>query len=243
MEGTKYRLIIYLVLLTSTLYGNTRKDIYDAYINNRMPAWKAIIDQLEIRSDRNVEEMLELVNYQYGYIAWCVGNNHKDEAIVYLKKAENNLEWLDAKKTVLSKVLAYRSAFYGFRIGVNVLKAPFLGPKSSACANQAITIGPDDFFGYIQMGNVQFHAPFLMGGSKPEALKYYLKAKALIQKSRLDYAADWNYLSLLVSIAKTYELIEDYIDAKLVYQEILRAEPEFKWVKDELYPQLLKRLK
>jgi len=244
MEGMKYRLIIiFFVVLSSSLFGNNKKDIYNAYINNAMPVWKGIIDQLESKPEKSNDLLLELVNFQYGYIAWFIGNNHKDEALVYLKNSENNLKLLEENKFKISKIYGYKSAFYGFHISLSLFSAPFLGPKSTSAAKQAISTDPDDFFGYVQLGNVHFHAPSLMGGSKSEALKNYLKARKLMESKAQELSDDWNYLSLLVSIAKTYELLNDTTNAKLVYEEILKSEPQFKWVRGELYPKLIKKLK
>ncbi|MEI6680786.1 MAG: hypothetical protein WCL21_19415, partial [Mariniphaga sp.] len=188
------------------------------------------------------DHLIELVNYQYGYVAWCLGNNHKDEAADYLKLAENNLKLLETRKFNLSRVNGYKAAFYGFHIGLSMFSAPFLGPKSAACARQSILLNPDDPFGYIQSGNVQMHTPALMGGSKTEAVSLFLKAKMLMEKNGEEVRGDWNYLSLLTSVAKAYDSTGDYPKAKLMYEEILRFEPGFKWVRDELYPQLLKKM-
>ena len=64
-----------------------------------------------------------------------------------------------------------------------------------------------------------------------------------MEKNSKELPDDWNYLSLLISIAETYEVLNDDAHAKLVYEEILNTEPDFKWVRDELYPKLLKKLK
>ena len=150
-----------------------------------MPAWKGIIDQMQSQREKSNELRFELLNYQYGYIAWCIGNNKKDEASDYLKLAEDNLQRLESEKFNLSRISGYKAAFYGFHIGLNIFSAPFIGPKSVASAKLAISLDPDDFFGYIQTGNVQFHAPALFGGSKQEALTNYLKAKVLMEKGNM----------------------------------------------------------
>ena len=232
-----------MIFFDLTLWGSKKNDIYNAYVKNEMPAWKVIIDQLENKPDKSNELLLELVNYQYGYIAWCLGNKQKDEARIYLSKAEDNLNLLETRNFALSKIFGYKSAFYGFDISFNFLLSPFIGPKSVNAARQAISIDPDDFFGYIQMGNVMFYAPSFVGGSKPEALKSYLKAIALMEKNSAEIREDWNYLSLLTSVANCYEALGDIVNTKLTYEKILKYEPQFKWVRDELYPQLIKRLK
>lgn len=176
----KFRLIfILLAFFAISLQATTREDIYHCYLINRMPVWKNIIDQLNSQPEKSDKLLLELVNYQYGYIDWCLTNNRKDEALVYLKLAEEN---------------------------------------------------------------VKFHSPSIMGGSKSEAISYYLKAKTMMERNKDEIHGDWNYLSLLTTIAKAYESINDLPKAKLMYEEILKFEPGFTWVRDELYPQLLKKL-
>ena len=47
---------------------------------------------------------------------------------------------------------------------------------------------------------------------------------------------------LLVLVGQTYTYLDDYSSSKLVYENILRQEPGFTYVRDELYPQLLKKM-
>jgi len=208
-----------------------------------MLVWKSIIDQLNDQPDKSNELRIELLNYQYGYIGWCLGNNHKDKAVVYLKLAEENVKSLEAKKYDLSLINGYKSALYGFRIALSKFSAPFNGPKSSDCAKLAVKLDSNQPFGYIQLGNVKFHSPSLMGGSKSEAIGFYLKAKAMMEKKDRETLGDWNYLSLMVTIAQAYESMNDNINAKLMYEEILKFEPGFTWVRNELYPHLIEKIK
>ncbi|NEW81841.1 MAG: hypothetical protein GZ094_05715 [Mariniphaga sp.] len=244
MERSKYWIaIVFFGLLALSLRESNKIDVYNSYINNRMSVWKSVIDQLNNQSDKSNELRLELLNYQYGYIGWCLGNERKEEALIYLKLAEQNVKLLEAKKFDPSLINGYKSALYGFRIALSKFSAPFIGPKSSDCAKLAVKLDPNQPFGYIQMGNVQFHMPPLFGGSKTEAIGYYLKAKDLMDKKENEIHGDWNYLSLLVTIAQAYELTNDNAKAKLMYEEILKFEPGFTWVRDELYPQLVEKLK
>ena len=234
---------ILFTLFAFSLRASNKEDIYNCYVNNRMSDWKSLIDKLSIPAEKNNEMLLELVNYQYGYIGWCLENDHNDEALVYLKLAEGNVKLLEAKKFELSLINAYKSALYGYHIALSKFSAPFIGPKSSDCAKQAMLLDPNQPFGYIQMGNVRFHMPPLMGGSKSDAIGYYLKAKVMMEKNGSEIHGDWNYLSLLTTIAKAYEAINDNAKAKLMYEEILKFEPNFTRARDELYPQLLEKFK
>lgn len=207
-----------------------------------MSTWKSLIDELNLLPDKSSDLLLELVNDQYGYIGWCLGTNKKDEALIYLKLAEENVAILEKKNFELSLINAYKAAFYGFHIAINKFSAPFIGPKSSECARKAVLLDPNQPFGYIQLGNVKFHSPSLMGGSKTMAIEYFLKAKLLMEKSGKEIRGDWNYLSLMTTIAQAYESMDDLAKAKQMYGEILKFEPDFTLVRDTLYPHLLKKM-
>ena len=51
-----------------------------------MSNWKIIIDKMESKPDKSEIFILELVNYQYGYIGWCLENDDKVQAKKYLKR-------------------------------------------------------------------------------------------------------------------------------------------------------------
>ena len=208
-----------------------------------MGDWKSVIDQLQSSGAKDDASRLELVNYQYGYIGWCIGENRKDEANKYLALAEGNLNLIANKKLHAAKISSYRSAFYGFHIGLNMFAAPLYGSKSITCANEAVSLDSLDYFGYVQLGNVYFHAPSLMGGDKLKAIQNYNKARLKMERASNEFALDWNYLSLLVTTAKSYELIGDLERAKTNYEEILKIEPNFNWVRIKLYPNLIKKIK
>ncbi len=47
---------------------------------------------------------------------------------------------------------------------------------------------------------------------------------------------------LLIVIGQSHNYLNNYASAKLVYEKILDLEPGFLYVRDELYPQLLKKM-
>lgn len=245
MERPKLKLTLLLYFVVSAAFGQGayRSEIYSAYIGNRMDDWKNAIDRMESNGRLTEREKLELVNYQYGYIGWCVGNDRPEEAKKYLKKAEAVLEELSADNRNMSVVLAYRSAFYGYKIGLNKVAAPFLGPKSADSAEKSVKLDPRNYLAYVQLGNIQFYMPAVFGGSKKEALSHFLKAESLLSESASGTAGNWNYLSLLVLIAQSYSYTGDLVSSKKYLEKILSIEPGFLWVKNELYPQITNKIK
>lgn len=243
MERSKYIIAILLLFCHLTISASNKSKIYTAFISNDMPSWGKVIDEMQLQTNKSNEFKLELINYQYGYIAWCIGVKNDDLAEKYLALAEEHLESLEKAKYNLSMVNAYKSAFYGYKIGLNVLKAPFLGLKSLDCAKLAIKLNAQNPFGYIQYGNAQFYMPAMFGGSKTEALEYFRKAEELMELDKAGIVEDWNYLSILTLITQSLIATNNYDEAKVYFQKLFKVEPNYLWVKNELYPQFLKKLK
>ncbi len=245
MERQKYIIATLIFMLMATEPANAlwKTEIYQAYIRNKMDRWQNIIDEMEQEKERNKEFLSQLVNYQYGYIGWCLGNDKNDLAREYLDKAEENLELFAENNASPSTIHAYESAFYGFKIGLSRIRAPFYGPRSIRHAEQAIELDKNNPLGYIQYGNSQFYMPPVFGGSKQEAISHFQKAEELMEQNAEALKNDWNYLSLLTLIAQSFEEVEQYDMANKYYQKILKVEPNFSWVKDELYPAFLQKHK
>jgi tetratricopeptide (TPR) repeat protein len=243
MEGSRYKLIFFILLCFSlNIRASEKSEIYSAYVTGNMTKWKNIIDRMDKVRNRDDKYLLELTNYQYGYIAWCIGNKNSDEARKYLELADKNLSILGKEPGNLSLVNSYKAAFYGYRIGLNRLLAPFLGPKSIECAKLAIKLDDENPLAFVQYGNIQFYMPQVFGGSKKEALEYYLKALKLMEADEEYLNDNWNYLSLLTVIAQSYSYLDDFQSSLSYLEKILEIEPAFAYVKDELYPGVLKKI-
>jgi hypothetical protein len=235
-------LFVFLILASLQTKAGYRSEIYFAYINNRMDLWEKVIVKMEVIPDKSNELLLELVNYQYGYIGYCIGFDKKNEAKKYLGLAQSNVDILEKNRYKPSIINSYKAAFYGFRIGLNPVSAPVNGFKSIDCARMALKLDPEYYFGYVQYGNMKFYMPSALGGSKKEALRYYLKARDIVEKDTEFMSGNWNYLSLLVVIGQAYTYLKDFASAQNVYDNILKFEPGFLYVKDDLYPKLLKKM-
>ena len=241
MERTKYFVVLFVMLLSfANLKASYKSDIYNAYISNNMGKWKTTIDEMNLVQNKSNEFILELLNYQYGYIGWCIGNKKNKLAEEYIDLGQKNIQILEKSNYKISMVNSYKSAFYGFRIGLNKAQAPFIGPKSVDCTKLAMKQDDKNPYGYIQFGNSEYYMPAMFGGSKKVALEYYEKAEKLMESNPAQAKEDWNYLSLLTMIAEAYTELKYYKSAKAIYEKILRIEPNFLWVKNELYPNLLR---
>ena len=245
MKFRKYiQLFIIGILISFSLssYADNEKTIiYNAYISNDMGVWKKTIDNMNAQKNKTIEREFELLNYEYGYIGFCIGTKKKEEASIYIARGESRINKLMKSKQNLGLVHAYKAAFIGFQIGMNKVKAPFLGPKSIDEAKKSIELDRQNHFGYMQYGNIEYYMPAIFGGSKEKALEYYLKSKKIMDSKNLKQ--DWIYLNLVTLIAITYQELNDWNNANAYYKLALKLAPDFKWVSKELYPKFLKTKK
>jgi hypothetical protein len=245
MEGKRNKLIpaLLILLLSARIYADNRSEIYSAYVGNRMDDWKNVIDRMEASGTKHNEFLLELINYQYGYIGYCLGAGKEKEAQHYLSLAEKNASVLEKAGYKIPILYAYKSAFYGYRISFNKISAPVNGAKSLNSAKKSIEMDSQNYLGYIQIGNAYFYMPQAFGGSKKIAFENYNKARNLMERDVSLIRGNWNYLSLLVTIAQSHTYLKEFEKAKAEYENIMKIEPGFGYVKYELYPELLAKMK
>lgn len=240
MERKKYLIITILLILNLSFLGarNFRQQIYNAYINGNMELWKSVIVQMERTNNNSTDFLIEQLNYQYGYIGWCVGTNRKTEAREWMAKMEKLMDELDRRNAEPATILSYRAAMIGFRVGLNRLQAPFIGPRSIEYAQNAMKTDPNNPFGFLQYANILHFTPQLFGGSREEAMKHYLLA---LKKMKPNKEGNWNYLSLLTAIASAHHAAGNSASALSYLDKALALEPNFQWVKKDLYPTYSKK--
>ncbi len=236
-----------VLLVSSQAYSQSQytDSLFQAYIKSDMKQWKRVIDQMQAHSfnQNQVEFTAELVNYQYGYVAWHIGNDLEDEAEKYLDLAIENLEWLEENNFDEASTLAYWAAFYGFRIGINTWYVTLYGYKCNSSAEKAVEIDSANPFCHIQMANLRYYQPPILGGSLQEAIDYYLKAESIyLTRPIKDRNRDWIYLNLLATIASFYTEFKDYPKAKVYYEKLLNIQPNYDWVKLKMLPDLIEKM-
>jgi tetratricopeptide (TPR) repeat protein len=217
-----------------------KEQIYQAYIAGDMKIWLSVINTMEAQKIEEPGFLLELINYQYGYVAWCLGNNNKTEAKHYLSLLEKNLAKLKSIMGKTAEYHAYSAAAYGFKIGLTIWRAPLLGPKSMKHAQEAIQADSLNFQANMEMGNIWNHMPAVFGGSGEKALDFYLQALEIMeQKPETVRNNNWMYLNLLALIGQVQQGNGQPEQAKKYFDRALQFEPEFIWVKKELLPSLI----
>ena len=232
---------LFLIIICTHLNAQNNKTIYDAYISGNMIQWEKEMLSIEFKKDKTNKEKLDLLNFQFGYIAWCIDQKKTKEAEKLIDKSEKIINELEKRSYNLSMLFAYKAAIIGFKIGISPYKAPFIGSKSLAFGKQSINADPNNAFAYAQLGNIAFYTPQMFGGSKSEAMLHYLKALNLMEKQN-NNTYNWNYLNLLATIINAYIELGQFEKAKYYCEKALNTEPNFDWVKNKLYPLVLKQI-
>ena len=234
---TKFLILIFTVFSLSVYAENISKIVYDSYVDKEMTIWKSVIDSLQVEKELgklSVDQKWELLNYQYGYVAWAISKKKtmKQEAEAYLDVAKENLsELVEANgKTSLSN--AYNAAFVAYEIGITPIKAPFIGLKCMKYGETALKQDSLNHFALIQYGNIMNYMPAAFGGSKDKALLYYKKAKEVMRGDDSLYKENWLYMNLILTIADIYKNKKDYESTKQYYLEALELEPGYKFVEE-----------
>ena len=241
----KYFLILVVSLFTVILKAdpNYKSIIYHSYVTSSMGDWKKVLEKMGASKSLDKDDKLELLNYQYGYVGWCMINNRDQEAQHYLDLAIKNAADLEKEGYELSQVMAYKAALWGFQIGLAYYKAPFLGFDCVEFAKQSVKLNKNHYLGYLQLGYIDYFLPSVFGGSKSRAISNYIMAEKLLEKQLNGAVKDWNYINVLVTIVQGCQGLGQNAKAKYYYDKVMKIEPNYKWGKNDLIENLQNRTK
>lgn len=228
--------------LNTQAQPNYKEIIYDTYVGSNMDKWLVVINEMERNTKKNTKEQKqELISYYYGYIGHLIRNKNYEKAEVFIPKGEKLIHEALKEQPYSPTLHAYKASFIGFRISLNKLKAFTLGSESSENLEFALKSDPNNVQALVDKGNSLFHMPAIFGGNKAEGMRLFIKAmKIMEQTGKTDQ--NWFYLNLLTIIGKSYTKLDKLQEAKLVYEKTLRKEPNYKLVKEVLYPELLRKM-
>lgn len=240
------RYFLILILAFVVLKGNANPLVdklqckfYEAFVTGEMGEWPDWMSTLEKEYNKTSEEeiLYEVVLAHYGYVAYLIGIERDEKAKKYLKQGRYYNEKLSGSEFYKSHAEAFKGAFLGYEIGLNKAKAVFLGPKSMKHIDRAVEMNPYNPNVWIEKGNATFHIPKMFRGSFSEAARYFEKAIKYFEFSEEKTKCNWLYLNSLAWLAQSYDKAGNVKEAYDAYQKILRIEPDFSWVKNELYPE------
>lgn len=219
--------------------------IYRGYISGKMEVWKGGMNELQdqFRSDPKACTLYTLAEARYGYIGYLLGRNQKDVARPVIETFAAEIEQLAVYPEYRAETEAFRVALLGFRMGLNPARAVTLGPKALKQLEKAIEVGKDSPAVWIEKANSEAHMPAFAGGSKEKAAASFREALRLFEAEVTIAPCNWRYLNTMVLSGQLLERMGDHRGAAETYRRALRREPDFQWVRDELLPEVEKKMK
>lgn len=238
------RIIVLTMLCPVLLCGQTKlqSDTYVAFLLHDVTKWESTALNFEKRADLNkTSDLLQLIHLYYGWTSELIDKKLNKKAESNIQKSEAWIDKLLKKEPNNAEALNYKGVFLSYQISLNRAKAPILGGQALSLIKKAYSISPNNVQVLFDNGNAYYYPPKVLGGSKKEALKYFQKAIQIVERQN-DTNRNWIYVQMLMLEARCYELDGNLSKAKTGYEKTLNVEPDFKIVKENFYPQLLKKM-
>lgn len=229
-----------LLVISASGQKSYNEQIYNAFINGRMDLWEYNMNKMEEEylRDRNIQKLYDLTYALYGYIAYCIVTDDKNKARYYLNKARRNVNTLLKYHSSKAEIYSLKGAMYGFEIGMNPLKALDYGIKSIKSINKAMELDKNNARVLMELGNMKYYTPKILGGGLKKAIYYHEKAVSVFELNENELEGNWLYLLVLTNLGRWYDEDNKANKAKTIYKKILVIEPDYLWVKNYLYPEL-----
>ncbi|HAF27500.1 MAG TPA: hypothetical protein DCG75_00490 [Bacteroidales bacterium] len=243
----KKSIIFLTILLISKSFAfssgikEAKEKLYDAYISGDNKEWLDVMNDLEksLQKTDNIFTLFELTKSQYGYMGLLVDRGQFEKAKAILPKAELNVESLLNYNDDWADANGLKAGIYGFKIMLYPNLVILNGPKGKGYLNKATSLDDITPSVFVEMANYKYHTPSLLGGNIDEAIQYYQYAIKLFELTNQS-ENNWQYINTLVWLAISLDKKGKSTEAKEVLRKLLVHEPDFDWVKNDLYPKILR---
>ncbi|MBR2475404.1 MAG: tetratricopeptide repeat protein [Bacteroidaceae bacterium] len=222
---------------------NYKENFYKLFISGNVSKWDKLITQFEGDiTKRDIASKIELLGYYYGYIGHLIDIKDEDRAEDYIDKALPLVTSLSKNDPNNALLKGYHANIIGFQIAMSPLRATTLARGMMKNAKSAISIAPEDPIINILSGNIFLYMPDFLGGNTKQSLEQYKKALVAFETNDELRENNWMYLQLMVTTAIVYEKLDNYTEAKKMYEKVLQLYPNYPHVRDKKYPNLLKKM-
>lgn len=234
-----------IIILPCFAQIECNKEIYKSFIDNKMHLWEGQIQKMEqtYNQSRSFDCLYNLTYAQYGFIVYCIVSDHRHKGKQYLENAFKNVDLLLQLDSSVAELYSLKGALYGFKIEFNKIKAAEYGIISIGLINRAVDNDKTNPKVWMEKGNLTYYIPAFLGGGIKNAISFHKKAIYFFEQKPDELKYNWLYLLVMTNTARWYTENKQYNDAKLLYEKILKIEPGYLWVKKELYPDILKKVK
>lgn len=213
--------------------------LYDLYVDGKIADWESIITEMDAsyQESGNRDLLYSMSFAQYGYIGYCISKDMESEAKAMIKEVFRNTNKLEEIYKGRHDILALQGALYGYKIMLSKFSAMYLAPKCFKLINTASESSGIYFNCSLEMGNLLFYTPGFLGGSKEEAINYYVNAVEILDTKVQRKEKDWLYINTLLILAKAYYETDSLHLSCELYERIISYESKADWIREEFYVQ------
>ena len=250
MNKMKKHLYLFFIAIFCTIFStisaqqtNYKESFYKLFISGNVNKWDKLITQFEGDvTKRDDASKIELLGYYYGYIGHLIDIKDEDRAEDYIDKAKPLAATLINKYPNNALLKGYNANIIGFQIAMSPLRATTLARGMMKDAKASIALAPNDPIVNILSANIFLYMPDFLGGDTKKSLTQYKKALVDFDTDSNLKDNNWMYLQLMVTTGIVYEKLENYTEAKIMYEKVLELYPNYPHVRDKKYPQILKKI-
>ena len=241
-----------LLLATVFLFGSTKnsaagkllkkakeisKEAFIKYDANLFKQSIGLCERVLSAEHNNSLAKYYLAYNQYRLLLMPTKNGKDNLFDTYYEQAVENAKTVARQNELKPEANILLSALYMMQLSKNQAEAPTISAKIYKLLGQAQSNNPQNPRIYLVKGIMLFHTPKMFGGSVEKALTNFKKAARLFESSKQGFV-DWGYLETLAWEGQSLQRLKKYSEAESVYKKSLKIEPEFKWVKYVLLPNL-----
>lgn len=162
---------------------------------------------------------------------------HVDDAIEHLERVvELRPRWAEGH--------ALLASVYGRKAGLQPISGMVLGPKTSAELERARALAPTNPRVVFLEASSQYFRPRMWGGDPEAGIAGFRRAIRLFDQAPRPArgAPDWGHEEALTWLGIALARQGDLSGSRSAFERALRINPDFAWVRDELLPQLRRRI-
>lgn len=207
-----------------------QQNITAMMLDGNIKGWQQLIQKLE--AEKQNQKMFDmLLSAEYGLMGYLMATEDYSHGMQVLNDFEKNLK--NVRNENDPTIMAYHSAVDGFRIAMQGTKAINLASIRNSKIEKALALDPENTTALFVYGNILFFSPERIGGNQKQALKEYEKSFDLLKQKA---TKDWIYYGTGAWLVRVYYHFDKLKECRAMCELLLRDAPEFKLVKDELYP-------
>lgn len=197
---------------------------YNAICKQDMHLWQQALDKYIVAKDE--ESQIHYAFLRYFYVAHLIEQHKHDDAEKLIETIEFDVDKLN-NSHYKAEIITLQSALQAFRASISTFGSVYYLSKAMQGVSYVDEMKVESAQVAIERGNFYFHFPSMLGGNYQKAIEMYRKGISLFEKSGQNLTENWYYLNAHIWLAKSYENLGKYDDARIIYDKILRKAPQF----------------